>query len=50
MGSILDDGLSPEDAAKAWIAANPDAVKPWLEGVSTLDGQPGLEAVMAFAN
>jgi glycine betaine/proline transport system substrate-binding protein len=50
MGNILDDGLSAEDAAKGWISANPDAVKPWLEGVTTLDGQPGLDAVMAFAN
>ena len=30
MGNILDDGLSAEDAAKGWISANPDAVKPWL--------------------
>ena len=36
--------------SKGWISANPDAVKPWLEGVTTLDGQPGLDAVMAFAN
>lgn len=50
MGNILDDGMSAEDAAKGWISANPDAVKPWLEGVTTLDGQPGLDAVMAFAN
>ncbi len=47
MGNILDDGMSAEEAAQAWIAANPDAVKPWLEGVTTLDGQPGLDAVMA---
>ena len=47
MGNILDDDMSAEEAAQAWIAANPDAVKPWLEGVTTLDGQPGLDAVMA---
>lgn len=47
MGNILDDAMSAEEAAKGWIAANPDAVKPWLEGVTTLDGQPGLDAVMA---
>lgn len=47
MGRILDDGMDARDAAKDWIAANPDAVTPWLEGVTTLDGQPGLEAVTA---
>ena len=47
MGNILDDDMSAEEAAQAWIAANPDAVKSWLEGVTTLDGQPGLDAVMA---
>ena len=50
MGNILDDALSADEAAKAWIAANPDAVKPWLEGVTTLDGQPGIDAVMASVN
>ena len=47
MGNILDDGMSAEEAAQGWIAANPDAVKLWLDGVTTLDGQPGLDAVAA---
>ena len=50
MGNILDDGMSAEEAAKGWIAANPDAAKAWLDGVMTLDGQPGLDAVMASVN
>ena len=50
MGNILDDGMSAEEAAKGWIAANPDAAKVWLDGVTTLDGQPGLDAVMASVN
>ena len=27
---IAKDGMSPEDAAKKWIDANPDKVKAWL--------------------
>lgn len=47
MGNILDDGASAEEAARTWIAANTDAATAWLDGVTTLDGQPGLDAVMA---
>ncbi len=35
------------DAAKEWLAAHPDTLGPWLDGVTTLDGQPGLDAVKA---
>jgi glycine betaine/proline transport system substrate-binding protein len=45
MGSILDDGEDPEAAAEAWLQANPDALGPWLDGVTTIDGQDGLAAV-----
>ncbi|MDO5631203.1 MAG: choline ABC transporter substrate-binding protein [Paracoccus sp. (in: a-proteobacteria)] len=45
MAHILDDGDSGEQAARKWLAANPDRLIPWLEGVTTLDGQPGLDAV-----
>ena len=47
MGAILNDNVEPEAAAKTWLAANPDAFAPWLEGVTTFDGQPGLAAVQA---
>ncbi|RNF36212.1 choline ABC transporter substrate-binding protein [Paracoccus methylarcula] len=47
MGKILDDGMDAQDAAKEWIAANPDAVKPWLDGVTTLEGEPAEDALMA---
>ncbi|WCR05401.1 choline ABC transporter substrate-binding protein [Paracoccus saliphilus] len=47
MGKILDDGMDAKDAAKEWIAANPDAVEPWLDGVTTLDGEPAEDALMA---
>ncbi|MCZ4260438.1 choline ABC transporter substrate-binding protein [Limimaricola sp. G21655-S1] len=45
MGSILNDGMDPRDAAQEWLAANPQAVEPWLEGVTTLDGSEALPAV-----
>jgi len=45
MGSILFDGLEPAKAAETWLKANPDAWAPWLSGVTTFDGKPGLEAV-----
>ena len=47
MGKILDDGVSADDAATEWLAANPDTLAPWLDGVTTLDGQPGADAVKA---
>jgi len=46
MGSILG-GQSAKDAATAWLKAHPDALTPWLAGVTTIDGKPGLDAVKA---
>ncbi|MBA3324849.1 MAG: choline ABC transporter substrate-binding protein [Rhodobacteraceae bacterium] len=46
MGLILD-GADSVEAAETWLKENPDAIGPWLEGVTTLDGQPGLAAVEA---
>ncbi|QDZ00713.1 choline ABC transporter substrate-binding protein [Nitratireductor mangrovi] len=45
MGAILDDGQDPQDAATAWLKANPDTVGPWLEGVTTMDGGDAMAAV-----
>ena len=45
MAAILDDGKAPEDAANEWLKANPDALTPWLAGVTTLDGKDGMAAV-----
>ncbi|WP_298610222.1 choline ABC transporter substrate-binding protein [uncultured Thiothrix sp.] len=45
MGSILDDKKEANDAAKDWLKKNPDAIKPWLEGVTTKDGKDATEAV-----
>jgi glycine betaine/proline transport system substrate-binding protein len=47
MGAILNDGAEPGTAAKAWLAANPDALAPWLAGVTTKDGGDALAAVTA---
>ena len=43
----LADGADANEAAREWLAAHPDAIAPWLDGVTTLDGQPGLAAVTA---
>ena len=45
MGLILDEGAEPGDAAARWLKQNPDVLGPWLDGVTTFDGQPGLPAV-----
>jgi glycine betaine/proline transport system substrate-binding protein len=45
MGAILDDGENPDDAAAAWLKANPAVLEPWLAGVTTRDGGDGLAAV-----
>jgi glycine betaine/proline transport system substrate-binding protein len=47
MGAILNDGAAPEDAAKAWLSANRDAITPWLAGVTTRDGRDAVAAVQA---
>ncbi len=47
MGAILNDGEDAADAAKVWLAANPDAWKPWLDGVTTKDGGDAVAAVTA---
>jgi len=47
MGAILNDGADPAEAAKAWLAANPAAVEPWLDGVTTKDGGDAKAAVLA---
>ena len=46
MDSILKGG-NPNDVAKEWLKTNPDAVTPWLNGVTTFDGGDAAEAVKA---
>ena len=45
MGSILFDGMEPPKAAETWLQGQRQAWEPWLAGVTTFDGKPGLEAV-----
>jgi glycine betaine/proline transport system substrate-binding protein len=45
MGLIMDKGMQGKDAAKTWLKAHPDVVKPWLVGVTTKDGGDAEAAV-----
>lgn len=47
MGAILNDGEDADDAAAAWLKANPDTLGPWLDGVTTKDGGDAMAAVKA---
>jgi glycine betaine/proline transport system substrate-binding protein len=47
MAPVLKDSADPKQVAKDWLKANPDAVKPWLEGVTTFDGGDAAAAVDA---
>ncbi|MGE0022650.1 MAG: choline ABC transporter substrate-binding protein [Hyphomicrobium sp.] len=47
MAPVLKDGADPKATATAWLKANPDAVTPWLAGVTTFDGKDGAAAVKA---
>jgi len=45
MSSILDEGQKPQAAARAWLKDHPEVLESWLDGVTTVDGEPGLPAV-----
>jgi glycine betaine/proline transport system substrate-binding protein len=47
MDSIMNHRMDATRAASAWLKANPDAVKTWLDGVTTFDGKPAALAVAA---
>lgn len=47
MGKILFDSEEAPKAAEEWLKANPKAWTAWLDGVTTFDGKPGLDAVKA---
>ncbi len=47
MGTIMDDGTAPDEAARDYLKANPELLDAWLEGVETADGEPALEVVKA---
>jgi glycine betaine/proline transport system substrate-binding protein len=45
MNKILTDGLDGDKAAETWLKTNPPELTKWLDGVTTFDGKPGLDAV-----
>jgi len=45
MDKVLNEKQAASAAAKAWLKAHPQVLEPWLQGVTTRDGQPGLPAV-----
>lgn len=47
MGYLVNDGMNPEDAAKEMIKRNPERLSKWLDGITTIDGKPGLPSVRA---
>jgi glycine betaine/proline transport system substrate-binding protein len=45
MAPVLKDGKDPKVVALEWIKANPDSIKSWLDGVTTMDGGDAMAAV-----
>lgn len=45
MGYILNDNMTGDDAASRWLKDNPDVLDKWLAGVTTFEGEPGLQQV-----
>jgi glycine betaine/proline transport system substrate-binding protein len=45
--AAMEAGKKPEEAASAWLKANPATIAPWIEGVTTFDGKDGAGAVKA---
>jgi glycine betaine/proline transport system substrate-binding protein len=45
MAPVLKDGKDPKVVAMEWIKANPDSIKAWLDGVTTMDGGDAMAAV-----
>lgn len=47
IGLLINDGMDPVEAGTKMLKAHPEVLEPWLQGVTTFDGQPGLAAVQA---
>jgi glycine betaine/proline transport system substrate-binding protein len=47
MDAVLNGKKKPEQAATAWLKANPQALDAWLDGVTSTDGKPAIVAVKA---
>jgi glycine betaine/proline transport system substrate-binding protein len=48
MKPVLTDGKDPTAVAMEWIKSNPDTIKAWLDGVTTMDGGDAAAAVAAI--
>jgi glycine betaine/proline transport system substrate-binding protein len=47
MALILNKKMDPGKAVALWLKGHKDVLAGWLEGVTTIDGKPGLPAVQA---
>lgn len=47
MGEIMDEGEDPRDAARDYLQAHDALLDEWLDGVTTIDGEPAAPAVRA---
>jgi len=45
MDMITNKKMDPAKAVASWAKHHENDVKPWLEGVTTIDGKPGWPAV-----
>jgi glycine betaine/proline transport system substrate-binding protein len=43
-----DKSLKHRKAGLQWVQAHPESYKGWLDGVTTVDGQPGVTAFEAY--
>ena len=43
------DGKPAKTVAQEWMQAHPDQVRSWLDGVTSLRGEPAAQVVMAMA-
>lgn len=47
MDLILNKKMDPAKAVATWARSHKEALKPWLDGVTTFNGKPGWPAVQA---
>jgi len=48
MDPVLKDSADPKQVALDWIKANPDSIKAWIDGVTTVDGGDAAAAVQTL--
>lgn len=47
MAHLIGEGMAPDEAGRAILKDHPEVLEGWLEGVTTVTGEPGLAAVRA---